>query len=104
MFTNTCIYAQALLLCTASGSSSGEHEDKRTEGHALSFANCLLINQGYSAESSYVYEQTYTLQAAPSGTDRMPRHVNKRVLDYGPRAPTPTKPYLNLIIEMSAPA
>lgn len=89
------------MLCTASGSSSGEHEDKRTEGHALSFANCLLINQGYSAESSYVYEQTYT---APSGTDRMPHHVNKRVLDYGPSAPTPTKPYLRLITEMSAPA
>lgn len=34
-----------------------ENMDKRTKGHALSFANRLLINQGHGGDSSYVYEQ-----------------------------------------------
>lgn len=72
MFTNTGIYAQGLLLCRASGSSSGEHEDKRTKGHALSFANRLLIKQGHNGESSYVYEQLTLYKLFPAEATACP--------------------------------
>lgn len=45
---------------------------KRIKGHALSFANCLLINQGHNGESSYVYEQLTLYKLFPAEATACP--------------------------------
>jgi len=55
--TNTCTQAQGLFWFVQQVKVAQENMDKWTEGHALSFAGCLLINWGHGADSSYACEQ-----------------------------------------------
>lgn len=48
------------------GEVAQENMDKRSKGHALSFASRLLINQGHSADSSCVYEQLTLYKLFPA--------------------------------------